>query len=262
MSSLRSIVVVLLALTWSALLVPPQLAVLLTSRRHVFVIPRLYHKGLCRLLKVKVVMTGHSLSDNPALFVLNHISWLDIPVIGSVFNASFVAKEEVAQYPAVGFLSKFQKTLFIARTRPAVKGHKGEMQTRLDQGDSLILFPEGTSSNGVIVKKFNSAFFALAQSEPKGHPLTVQPVSLGYSRSRGFPMTRSTMGMVAWIGDESLLSHIWDYLKTGEVQAELKIHKPVTLAKYDSRKSMATDCHRTVSVGLSEILTGRNHPGA
>lgn len=255
---IRSVLIIHLAIVWSLTLAPMQVMVLLFSRNHIFKLPRIFHKGLCRLLNVNVTVAGHATAGQPTLFVINHISWLDIPVVGSVLEASFIAKAEIEQYPAIGALSKLQKTLFIARTRPAVKNHKSEMQIRLDQGHSLILFPEGTSSNGVVVKKFNSAFFALAHSEPNGRPLMVQPVSLGYSHAGGFPLTRSSMGIVAWTGDESMASHIWRYLKSGRIKAELRIHKPTTIKEYDSRKTMAATCQGTISAGLSEILTGQN----
>lgn len=255
---IRSVVIINLAIVWSLVLAPLQVLVLIFTEKHIFRLPRLFHKGLCRLLNVQVTVNGHAVAGHPTLFVINHISWLDIPVVGSALEASFIAKQEIEQYPAVGTMSKLQKTLFIARTRPAVKNHKSEMQRRLDQGHSLILFPEGTSSNGVIVKKFNSAFFALAQSAPNGLPLVVQPVSLGYSHVSGFPLTRTTMGLVAWVGDQSLASHIWDYLKSGRIRAELRIHEPVTIEEFDSRKAMALSCHATISRGLSEILTGQN----
>lgn len=258
MTSIRSIFIILVALLWTALLIPPQLLILLVLPKYRYVVPQLYHKGLCRLLRIRIVIHGQPTKDKPTLFVLNHISWLDIPVIGKVLKGSFVANKEVAAYPLFGSLSKLQQTIFIARTRPSVKAHKDDMQKHLDQGDNIFLFPEGTSSNGIIVQQFKSAYFALAEQKIDDKPLTVQPVTLAYSQMDNLMMTRGTMLAVAWVGNELLLGHIWNFLKTGRVTAELRFHSPVTIDEYENRKKMASDCQLTITKSLSRALTGRS----
>lgn len=257
MTSIRSILVIVAVLFWAAILILPQLVILAVLPKYRYVLPQLFHKGLCRLLRVSVDIYGTPSKDKPTLFVLNHISWLDIPVIGKAIRGSFVAKQEVAGYPLIGPLSRLQQTIFIARTRPSVKNHKDDMQQHLEAGDNIFLFPEGTSSNGMVLQPFKSAYFALAESHAGDKPLTVQPVTLAYSRMDNLMMTRGTMRLVAWVGDEDLVSHIWEYLKTGKVTAELRFHSPVTIDTYDSRKDMAADCQMVITHGLSRALTGR-----
>ncbi len=257
MTPIRSTLVVLAVLLWAGFLILPQLIVLLIMPGSRYVLPQLFHRGLCRLFRVQVEIHGIPSKDKPTLFVLNHISWLDIPVIGKAIRGSFVAKQEVAGYPLIGPLSRLQQTIFIARTRPSVKNHKDDMQRHLEQGDNIFLFPEGTSSNGLVIQNFKSAYFALAESYMGEKPLTVQPVTLAYSHMDNLMMTRGTMGIVAWIGDEDLVSHVWEFLKTGRVTAELRFHDPVTIDDYDSRKDMATDCQKVITHGLSRALTGR-----
>lgn len=260
MSNIRSALTALAALLWAVLLVPLQLIVLLFFKQHRYKIPQFFHAGLCRLLRVKVVVSGEIEESRPTLFVINHISWLDIPIIGKVLQGSFVAKKEVEGYPLVGPISKLQQTIFIERSRPAIKGHKGEMQEHLENGDNLFLFPEGTSSNGIIIQNFKSAYFGLAEREINGHHLKVQPVTIAYSRLNGIPLTRGTMSIVAWVGDKELLSHVWAFLKRGTVTAELRFHPPVTIDDYDSRKTLASDCQLTIAKSLSRALTGRAEP--
>lgn len=260
MSNIRPTILVLAVLLWAVLMVPLQLIVLVFFKQHRYTVPQLFHSGLCWLLRVKVVVSGHVEESRPTLFVINHISWLDIPVVGKALQGSFVAKKEVAKYPLVGAISKLQQTIFIERSRPAIKGHKGEMQEHLENGDNLFLFPEGTSSNGVIVQEFKSAYFGLAERKINGHHLKVQPVTIAYSRLNGIPLTRGTMGIVAWVGDEELLSHVWAFLKRGAVTAELRFHPPVTIDDYDSRKTLASDCQLTIAKSLSRALTGRAEP--
>src|SRR5690606_30069035 len=133
-------------------------------------------------------------------------------------------------------------------------------ESHLERGDNLFLFPEGTSSNGVVLQDFKSAYFGLAERRINGAPLTVQPVTLAYSRMNSLPLTRGTMGTVAWVGDEALLSHVWSFLKRGGITAELRFHPPVTIEQYDSRKAMASDCQMTIAQSLSRALTGRSEP--
>src|SRR5690606_34619561 len=260
MDRIKAVFTILAVLVWTGIMVTAQAIVLLLFRKHRYLIPRIFHKGLCRLLKVKVVTSGVIERSRPTLFVVNHISWLDIPVVGSALQGSFVAKREVAKYPLVGPVSKLQQTIFIERTRPAVRSHKGEMQERLKRGENLFLFPEGTSSNGIIIQDFKSAYFGLAERRINGTSLTVQPVTLAYSRMNGIAMTRGTMGIVAWVGDEALPRHVWAFLKRGRITAELRLHPPVTIDSYDSRKAMASDCQMIIARSLSRALTGREEP--
>lgn len=257
MTILKSICIIIAVFLWTGLLAPLQMLILFVFHKHRYKIPQIYHAGLCRLLQVDVVVSGEISQQRPTLFVLNHISWLDIPVIGKIIPGNFVAKTDVEKYPLVGAVSKLQETIFIERTRPSIMGHKGEMQRHLENGDNLILFPEGTSSNGIILQPFKSSYLALAEREIDGRHLLVQPVTIAYSRLRNMSLTRGNMSVVAWVGDEELLAHIWAFLRTGKVTAELRFHKPVTIDDYDSRKTLASDCQLTIAMSLSRVLTGR-----
>ena len=257
MNSLRSILTILAIFLWAGSLVPVQIVILIGFKPHRHSIPKLFHRGLCWLLRVEVVVSGTISAERPTLFVLNHISWLDIPVVGKTLSGSFVAKKDVEGYPVVRAISKLQQTIFIERTRPAIMGHKGEMQQHLENGDNLFLFPEGTSSNGIVVQNFKSPYFALAEREIEGRHLSVQPVTVAYSRLNNIGLTRGTMSIVAWVGDEELLGHIWAFLKKGKITAELRFHEPVKIDDYDSRKTMASDCQLTIAKSLSRALTGR-----
>lgn len=260
MTSIRSIIVILIASLWTVILIPPQLVILAVAPKYRYALPQIYHLGLCRLLRIRIVIHGKPSTDQPTLFVLNHISWLDIPVIGRVLKGSFVARNEVADYPLFGMFSKLQQTIFVARTRPSVKTHKDDMQQHLKQGDNIFLFPEGISSNGILVQRFKSSYFALAENQKDGKPLTVQPVTLAYSQMDNLMMTRGTMTAVAWVGNEPLLRHMWNFLNAGRITVELRFHAPVTIDQYNDRKVMASECQLTITKGLARALTGRAEP--
>ena len=150
------------------------------------------------------------LLSSPVLFACNHMSYSDIAILGSLLPASFVAKAEVANWPLFGLLAKLQRTVFIDRRATKATEQRDEMICRLEGGDSMILFPEGTSSDGNKVLPFKSALFGVAQVEPHGQPLLVQPVSLAYTRLDGMPVGRALRPYFAWYGAMTLVSHFWE----------------------------------------------------
>jgi len=260
MNSIRSICVILLALLWAALLIPVHMISRIIFPNTRYLLPQIFHKGLCKLLRVRLICHGTPSKIQPTLFVINHISWLDIPVVGKALQGSFVAKEEVSKYPLFGLFAKLQETIFIARTRHSIKVHKTDMQEHLEKGDNMFLFPEGTSSNGLVIHNFKSAYFALAENHAGDKALCVQPVTLAYSKMDNMYVTRNIMKSIAWVGDEQLLGHMWEFLKSGHVTAELRFHPPVTIEDYDSRKEMAADCQLLIAEGLSRAMTNRAEP--
>ncbi|MEX3930174.1 lysophospholipid acyltransferase family protein, partial [Paraburkholderia sp. BR10936] len=147
-----------------------------------------YHGVCARLMGLDVVVRGQR-ADGPVLFVSNHSSYLDITVLGSQIPGSFVAKSEVGSWPFFGLLARLQRTVFVERkARASVDKQRDDIGSRLDAGDSLILFPEGTSSDGNRTLPFKTALFAVAARRIDGRPLTVQPVSVAATRLDGIPM--------------------------------------------------------------------------
>ena len=98
------------------------------------------------------------------VFVSNHSSWVDVPVVGGVLDGCFVAKGEVSRWPVVSTIARLGRTVFVSRQRGATARERDAMRGRLARGDNLILFPEGTSSDGSRVLPFRSPFFALAEA--------------------------------------------------------------------------------------------------
>jgi 1-acyl-sn-glycerol-3-phosphate acyltransferase len=230
------------------------------------VLPMVYHRVCCRLLDLRVETRGTMSTVRPTLFVCNHSSYLDISVLGSIIPGSFVAKREVAEWPFFGFLAKLQRTVFIDRQRRTTHHQRDGLARRLEAGDNLILFPEGTSNDGNRTLPFRSSLFAVAErrgegTEPVGPPLTIQPVSLAYTRLNGFPIGRNLRPSFAWYGDMDLFGHLWRVLGLGRITVALEFHPPVTLAEFGSRKALSEHCRRAVSEGMAAALAGRSEPG-
>lgn len=259
--TVRAIFTVVLFVSWTLLLLPVQMLLLRLRHPARRSLPQFYHQAVAWFFRLRVRVEGSPSSAVPTLFVINHVSWLDIVVLSGVMPVSFIAKSEIAAWPFFGLLAKLQRTVFVDRAaRQRTAEHRDDMRERLAAGDNLVLFPEGTSSDGLRVLPFKSAFFAAAEQPVNGKPLLVQPVSLGYAQLNHMPVGRRWMPIFAWVGDEDLLPHLWRYLKAGPAEAVVEFHQPVLISDFTSRKEMAAHCHQVVIEGLSDINAGRT-PG-
>jgi len=256
-SSLRALRRVLAYLALTLPLMPLQAAFLLFNRRLARELPYRYHRRGCALLGIHIERVGEPVKDHPVLYVANHVSYFDIPVLGSLVRASFIAKSEIARWPFFSWLAKLQRSVFVDRRRSQTGGQRDEIAGRLADRDDLILFAEGTSGDGNRVLPFKSALFAVAEREVEGRPLIVQPVSITYTRLDGMPMGRFLRPFYAWYGDMSLPGHAWQALGLGIVTVVVQFHDPVTIRDYGSRKALAEHCHRVVAAGVADALGGK-----
>jgi lyso-ornithine lipid O-acyltransferase len=227
-----------------------------------YAVPGRWYRVACRLAGISVKASGQPLDTSagasaPVLFVVNHISYLDIFVLGSLLRASFVAKSEVAAWPIFGFLSKVQRTVFVDRRARYAANQRDVLTARLVAGDSLILFPEGTSGCGTHTLPFKSALFSVAAHEGDHRPVTVQPVSLAYTRVEIMPMGRLMRPFFAWYGDMTLAPHLWRVLGLGNITVEVTFHEPVTLRAFGSRKALAAHCQSVIAEGAANARSGR-----
>lgn len=223
-------------------------------------LPQWYHRRTCRILGIQLEQQGRPSRRHPTLYVANHVSYLDIEVLGAILKASFVAKAEVATWPFFSWLAKLQETVFVERRANRAAVHRDEMASRLEAGDDLILFAEGTSGDGNEVLPFKSALFSVAERRPHGMPLTVQPVSIAYTRLDGLPLGRYLRPFFAWYGDMELGNHLWHAISLGRVTVEVAFHEPVTLEQFGSRKALSDYCYEVVSRGVAAALSGRPQP--
>jgi lyso-ornithine lipid O-acyltransferase len=257
-SPLRGAFRLLSFLTLTLILVPPYfLVVALRVGPLVHWMPVAYHRILCIILGIKVQVRGKRSDVTPTLFVCNHVSYLDIVVMGGLVPTSFVAKAEVATWPFFSTLAKAQRTIFIERRTGKTSASRDEMLRRLNTGDNLMLFPEGTSSDGTRVLRFRSALFGVAQLRRDDKPITVQPVAIAYTRLDGIPLGRYWRPLFAWFGDLDLVPHLWQMVCLGETEAVVTFFPPVDIDRLGDRKKLAEFCFRQVSLGVQAANSGR-----
>jgi 1-acyl-sn-glycerol-3-phosphate acyltransferase len=244
-------------LAWTLTLMPVQAAGLVLRRRWVAEFPCFYHRNVCRLLGLKVRQIGHPVSARPVLFVSNHLGYIDITVLGSLIPGSFVAKSEVAGWPLVGWLAKLQRSVFVDRQVRTTAQQRDAIAERLAAKDALILFPEGTSGDGNHVLPFKSSLFSVVFNKQTDEPITVQPVSVAYTRLDGLPIGRRLRPFLAWYGDMTLGPHAWNVLGLGTVEIEVEFHPPTTVGEWVSRKELSQFCYDRISNGVGRLLSGR-----
>jgi len=254
---LRAAIRLLAIAVVGAALVPAQSLALRTGLLAPHVIPRLFHRAVGRIIGVRIIQIGDIAQDRPLMFALNHASWLDITIFGSMTPVAFVAKREVASWPIFGLLARLQRTVFVERTRQKTAGHRDEMLERLSEGERIGLFAEGTSSDGNRVLPFKSAFFAIAEHRTDDKPLPVQPVSIAYVGLNGMPLRREERPTFAWYADMDLAPHLWGVLSSGGVTVAVQFHPVVDIDRFASRKELARHCEDAVAQGVSDAISGR-----
>ena len=231
------------------------------KRRKTF--PNRYHRFVCRLFGIRLRVIGTPVQDQGVLMVANHTSWLDIVVFSAAARLSFVAKAEVATWPFFSTLAKLQETVFVERNRRAQTGQaRDQIRERILAGDALVLFPEGTSSDGNRVLAFKSALMGAveattgADSKGQAKHVLVQPVSTAYVGLHGMPMGRENRPLFAWYGDMELVPHLWECLLTGPVDVVVEFHKPITIDAVGNRKQLAQIAEAVVRRGQARALAG------
>ncbi|WP_299397661.1 1-acyl-sn-glycerol-3-phosphate acyltransferase [Pelagibius sp.] len=220
-------------------------------------LPHWYHRHSCRILGIRIEARGEVSQAHPTLFVANHVSYLDVEILGALSKVSFVAKAEVATWPFFSWLARLQETVFVERRAQRTAEHRDEIARRLEEGDDLVLFAEGTSGDGNGILPFKSALFSVAERRPRGQALTIQPVSISYTRLDGVPLGRYLRPFFAWYGDMELGPHLWHALSLGYVTVVVEYHEPVTIEGFGSRKALCDHCHAVVSGGVASALSGR-----
>ncbi len=218
-----------------------------------FWIPILISRTLARLLRVEVKAKGAVASAGPRLLAANHVSWIDILALCSIEPVCFLAKKEVGSWPVVAAFAKLQGTVFVDRARRrTIPGANKALAARMRAGHAALLFPEGTTGDGLALRKFRSSHFAAARDLlAEAHDVEavqVQPVAIRYSSPSA-----------AWFGDAYLLPHVWSILKGDPIRCDIVFGAPLAYRRGSDRKAVA----RAVAAAIAEMLaaTATAHEG-
>jgi lyso-ornithine lipid O-acyltransferase len=266
MATLRAYVIVTVFLVLTLLLIPYQSFNLRFDRKAKNTFPWRYHRFMAKLFGIRIITIGKSHIDEGVLIAANHTSWLDIVIFSALGPVSFVAKSEVATWPFFSTLSKLQRTVFVERTRRTQTGEaRDQIRERLLAGDTLVLFPEGTSDDGNQVLPFKSALMGAVEArvaDGKGgtRPVRVQPISTAYVAMHGMPMGRENRPLYAWYGDMELVPHLWESLLCGPIDVIVEFHEPMDVDQTGGRKALAAKTEAIVRRGQARALAGLPGP--
>jgi 1-acyl-sn-glycerol-3-phosphate acyltransferase len=225
-----------------------------------------YYAVLCSLLSIRIKVVGNPVRDRAVLFVSNHVSWADILILGSIAPIAFVAKREVRNWPFIGIVAELQRTVFVDRTRRQQTGESvSAIVNRLNEGTSIVLFAEGTSSDGNRVLPFRSSLLGAVEDAAAAHRegadhIVIQPMAISYTYQQGMPMGRNQRPMVAWYGDLDLMPHLKRFITDGAVDAVVSYGDPIPADGALDRKAMTRKVHDEVRRLMAGSLRGRPIP--
>ena len=240
-------------LTWTAAVLPAQIVLNRRPGNAKVALPLRYWSGVASILGIRINVEGAVARNDrqPVVFIANHASWLDIVVLGAVLPGCFIAKADVGRWPIVRTIAGAGRTIFVSRRRASTKREQSELSRRLNAGDNLILFPEGTTSDGARILPFRSSFLAIAE---RPQPPIVQPVTIVFDQLDGLPVCRRNRPLIAWYGDMDIASH---YARIGQhnLRATIVLDEPVD--PRIGRKALSRALETTIENRAAALRQGR-----
>lgn len=199
-----------------------------------------WHNRLADILGVHITVAGHRPAA-PALLASNHVSWLDIIVIGGLTHTDFLSKHEVRRWPVIGWLAAHSGTLFIRRGSGETTAVREQIAARLRAEGLLTLFPEGTTTDGRDVRPFFSRLFAAALDTGTD----VVPVTLRYH------IDGEHDPVAPYTDQQTLAANLRGLLLRERTQVHVVFGEPISLSDH-SRKEVAELARNAVVAALRE----------
>ena len=198
---------------------------------------------ITRLLGIQVRIKGEVPQPNQGkgiLYVSNHVSWIDIPLIGGLSQLNFLSKAEVRGWPLIGKLAEGTGTLFIQRGSGDAERVSKSIADYLDEGRSVLFFPEGTTSNGEQVRRFHPKLFKAA----KHTEIDLCPVAIHYY------LDSSDRNPVPFIDDDEFTEHLWNLLRHRKITATVEF-LPVRTVNMGELDQFVRGLHKEVSAAVA-----------
>lgn len=198
---------------------------------------RFWCRSSCWLFNITVRCEGRPFGCCPTLFVSNHVSYLDVIILGSFLDATFIAKAEIKGWPLIGYIANRVGTMFIRRHWRQALVQRNLLAARMRQGESFVLFAEGTSTSGLAVKPFKTSLLSVAEPWVLDCPVAARAVTLAYTRlADGRAYDRATCDLYAWYDDMEFAPHLRRLLQQDGCEVTIRLHEPVLSWAVDSRK--------------------------
>jgi 1-acyl-sn-glycerol-3-phosphate acyltransferase len=252
--TIRMALRLVLALAWTmpSMLIQAMLLCLPGRAKERFA--KTYWRGIRAILGVSLTVRGELTAIRPAVFIANHCSWIDIVALGGILPGCFVAKAEIAGWPLISWIARLGRTVFVSRNKKTLERERDSLQARLAAGDNIILFPEGTTSDGTRILPFQSSFLAIAEAPAKP---VIQLVTIVYDGLDGLPVRRRDRPLISWYGDMDMASHYPGIGRHRSLHATVVVDQEIPAGTYKSRKALAAALEARLAANAAALRQGR-----
>jgi lyso-ornithine lipid O-acyltransferase len=210
---------------------------------------RWWHERLCHALGVRVEVSGEIAPNS--LLVANHVSWLDVPVMGSEARIDFLSKAEVRNWPLIGWMAGIAGTLFITRGAGQTETLVPQIGEHVRRGRYLAIFPEGTTTDGSRLQRFHPRLLGAAQIDG----VLVQPVALRYG-------TNTAPDQVApFVGNDALLPHLGRLARHPGLRVKIHFLPPLD-GSVLARRHICEYCRHAIAEALDIETSSASEPPA
>ncbi|MFY9349993.1 MAG: lysophospholipid acyltransferase family protein [Sphingobium sp.] len=203
--------------------------------------PRRFLAMAARSVGARVRVEGRPTSGDMFLLA-NHVSWIDILALGGATGAAFVSKDDVAAWPAIGWLAAQNNTLFVSRERRgALSGQIDALRAAMLGHQPVALFPEGTTGDGRTLLPFKPALLAVLLPPPR--PVLIQPVHIDYGEAAA---------EIAWAGEEAAGANAARLLsRKGPLRVTIRFLEPFDPATCPDRKAIAALARTSIAASIA-----------
>jgi lyso-ornithine lipid O-acyltransferase len=235
---------------------------------HFFLLPRSRAFHLSRLsyfssilirkiLGIKVLRNGSIPSATGRVgffFVCNHLSYLDGVILNSMFPILFIGRGDLKDWPLLGIFTRLSGTIFVNRNSAAhIHADISRIESVLKSGVNVMLFPEGTTTDGNKTLPFKSSFF----QAPIACRSPIVPLSISYLTINGSPVTQENKDNIYWYSETGFFVHVLRVLALRSIEVEITISEPVNLVESQDRKAVRTLLQKTIEENLRMISVQR-----
>ena len=242
---------ILILLVTIMMIIPASIIVLLRIEKLQSMLVLITFKTINLILGLSVECEGDCTAKRPALLVSNHCSYTDIFLLGGLMPISFTPKSEIKYWPLIGWCCVLAGCVFVERKPSKISNARKEIHKKLEMGRVICLFAEGTTNNGNNIKPFKSGLFSLAEGEAG---LLIQPVTIIYTHRNGDKLDATGREKIAWYGDDTLMPHLIRFLSARSLRAKVIFHEPVSMASFDSRKTLCKHCETTITESFTNAI--------
>ncbi len=205
-----------------------------------------------RLMNIKIKFNGMTIDDKQAyLIVSNHLSYLDVLIMATIYPGCFVTSVEIKNTPFLGHICRLAGCLFVERrSRSGLGAEVQEIKDALLDGTNVVIFPEATSTNGESVLRFKRPLFQAVIDEN----ISILPICINYKTIDGSAVTTQNRDRAFWYGDMDFLPHYLGVLSSKEIVCEVKSLELITDTQSNDITELSIKAHSVVNSNYNPIV--------